>query len=122
MNRIENLDAQLAFRHPLAETAGARQRFERARKVGGDFKHGLILDDTAAREVALLRGGLPPSGDFAQNAKKSPVDLTAEAKPAPRLERIAAIQSWIDQCRHFLGEPSRPPVLRQFLLKLFVNC
>src|ERR1700760_5025590 len=112
MNRIENLDAQLAFRHPLAEAAGARQRFEGARKVGGDFKHGLVLDDTAAREVALLRGGLPPSGDFTQNAKKSLVDLAAETKPAPRLKRIAAIQGRIDQCRHFLGETYRPPVSR----------
>ena len=80
--------------------------------MGGDFEHSLVLDDAAAGKIALLRRSFAPGRNFAQDAKETRVDATAQAKAAPRLVRIGAIGRRIAQYRYFLGEPRGPAVGR----------
>jgi hypothetical protein len=74
-----------------------------SKAVGGDFENRLVPHDPTARKISLLGRRFAPRREFTQNGKESRVDPAAQAKPPPRVVRLAPVCRRIRQPGHVLG-------------------
>ena len=87
----------------------------------GNFQHRLVPHDAAARQVALLRRLFTPCRQRAEHTEKLAVGAAPNAKAAPCLMRVAAIDRRVDKIAHLLGEPGGSAVLGEEMLQPVID-